>query len=75
MVGVISFVAEEVVSAFELIEEFWRRGNVVDVAGSEQEAERPTDYICEDVNFCGISTSREADLLRFGPPFPPNAER
>jgi hypothetical protein len=58
VIGVISLVTEEVLSAFEMSEKFGRRGDVVDVAGSEQEAEWATDYIGEGVNFRGISAAR-----------------
>jgi hypothetical protein len=56
-------------SAFELSQKFGRCGGVVDVAGSEQEAERAADYIGEGVDFGGVSAARRADLLRLGPPF------
>ena len=38
-------------------QKFGRRGNVVDVAGSEQQAERTADYIGEDVDFGGVSAA------------------
>jgi len=74
-VGVVSLVAEEIFSTFELSQQFGRCGDVMDIAGSEQKAKRTADYIGEGVDFGGVPAAREADLLFFGPPFPPNAER
>ncbi len=74
-VGVVSFVAQYVARAVEPSEQFGRRGDVVNVAGREQEPKRAADHIGQGMDFRGVSAAREADLLCFGPPFPPNAER
>ena len=61
--------------AFELIQQFGGCFDVMDIAGREQKAERAADYIGEGMDFGRITPAREADLLFFLPPFPPNAER
>jgi hypothetical protein len=75
MVGVVSFIAEDILRACELIQQFGSGFDVMDIAGREQKAERSADYIGEGMDFGGVAPTREADLLFFLPPFPPNAER
>lgn len=74
-VSIIAFVAENVASAAHAGEQLGRSGHVGDVAGREHQRERAADDVGECVDLGRPTAARATDRLRFGPLFPPNAER
>nr|WP_237718411.1 hypothetical protein [Rhodovulum sp. PH10] len=74
-VGVVGLVRDEAGDRPDPGDQRRRERDVVDVAGREQQNERPTAVIGQGVDFRRPPAARAADRLLEGPPFPPAAER
>ncbi len=75
MVGVIGAIGDEPPDRSGAVEKARRNGDVVDVAGGQDEDARPTLFVRERVELAGAAAARFAERLPEGPPFPPAAER
>ena len=74
-VGIIALVGQDVAGVRCAGEKSRGDGDVRDVAGRQDEREGASDDVSEGVELGGLTATRRADRLDFGPPFPPKAER
>jgi len=75
MVGIIAAVGDEPADRPGLVQKTCRDGDVVDVAGRQQEDAWPSILVGQRVELARPPAARGADRLLEGPPFPPAAER
>ena len=75
MIGVIGAVGDQATQRPGAVEQGRRDGDVVDVAGGQDEDARPAFAVGERVELAGAAAARFAERLLEGPPFPPLAER
>ena len=75
MVGIIAAVGDQPADRSGPVQKVCRDGDVVDVAGRQQEDAWPSLRVRQRVELARPPAARGADRLLEGPPFPPAAER
>ena len=75
MVGVIAPVGQQALEGPGGLDEIAGHGDVVGVAGAEQQHPRPAPVVDQTVDFGGPPASGAAYALEEGPPLAPAAER
>ena len=73
--GVIAFVGEEFLDAGDQADAFLRDDAIGGVARRQDQHPRAEKRIDDRVDFAVAAAFREPDRLKFGPPFPPLAQR
>ena len=75
MIGVVAAIRQLSVEGSGGFDEVAGHGDVVGVAGAEQQHTRPAPAVHQAVDFGGPTASGAAYALEEGPPFAPAAER
>jgi hypothetical protein len=75
VVCVVGFVGEKAPDRAGTFDQLGCDGDVVDIAGRQNEDARPAFCVRERMELAGLAAARFAERLLEGPPFPPLAER
>ena len=74
-IGVIAFVGQEFLDAGDQADAFLRHDAIGGVARRQDQHPPAENRIDDRVDFAVAAAFRESDRLKFGPPFPPLAQR
>ncbi len=74
-IGVVTFIALDDSSPFDLFEQGVGRGAIGNLAASQQEGNRAAACVGQGVDLGRAAAARAADRLALLPPFPPEAQR
>ncbi len=74
-IGIIAFVGEELFDAGDETDTFFGHHTIGDIARCEDERPGPAKRINYHMYLAVVAAFRKPDRLKFGPPFPPLAQR
>ena len=75
MIGIVAAIGDEATNRPDLLQQGPRDTDIVDVAGRQQQSQRPAQPVAQRVELARPGPARLADRLEVGPLFPPLAER
>ena len=70
-IGVIGFVGEELLDAWDQAHTFFGHHTIGGVSGREDEGPGPAEFVDDRVDLAVATAFRNTDRLKIGPPFPP----